>query len=194
MKSMFSIFTAVVVLGLSSLAGATTYDFSDTINYNTDIRQYNFSLTNDAADVRIWTDSWQLDGSNLDPVMHIWTSSGNLIAMNDDDPDLNTLDSAILLADLAVGNYICTIGTYNNFAKGTTLAEGFLYDGTTPIPISDFSNDLMGNPYDTGYYHVNFAGVDTAAPVPEPGTIVLLGFGVAGLAIYGKRRSSLREA
>jgi len=194
MKSMFLIFTAVLVLGLSSLAGATTYDFSGTINYNTDVGYYNFSLTNDAADVRIWTDSWRPDGVNLDSVMHIWTSSGNLIAMNDDNPDLITLDSAILLADLAVGNYICTIGTYNNFARGTTLAEGFVYDGTTPIPIGDFSDSIVFNPNDTGYYHVNFEGVDTVAPVPEPGTIVLLGFGVAGLAIYGKRRSNLREA
>jgi hypothetical protein len=32
-------------------------------------------------------------------------------------------------------------------------------------------------------------GQKSAAPVPEPGTVALLGLGMAGLAVYGKRRA-----
>jgi len=195
MKNMLSVITMVFVLGLSSLAWATIYDFEDTINYGNEIAYYNFTA-NGSTDVRIWTDSWHqnLDGINLDPIMYIWTNSGNFVRMNDDNETLETLDSAVLLPNLAAGSYICTIGSYNNYAKGSTLAEGFLYDGTPPIPIGEFSDQIVFNPNDTGYYHINFEGVNSVAPVPEPGTMLLLGFGMFGLAIYGKRRCSFKEA
>ncbi len=47
-----------------------------------------------------------------------------------------------------------------------------------------------------GNFDFNYAtlSADTgAAPVPEPGTMMLLGFGMLGLAVYGKRRMN-REA
>lgn len=43
---------------------------------------------------------------------------------------------------------------------------------------------LVDNPSNPDAYHV------MAAPVPEPGTVLLLGIGCIGLAIYGKRRQN----
>jgi hypothetical protein len=61
--------------------------------------------------------------------------------------------------------------------------NGVNYDFTNPIDLEGFSSVLLG-------WTVN-CGNDVLyeqVPVPEPGTMVLLGFGMLGLAIYGKRR------
>ncbi|MEI6205986.1 MAG: PEP-CTERM sorting domain-containing protein [Desulfuromonadales bacterium] len=49
----------------------------------------------------------------------------------------------------------------------------------------------------TGYFTADFYLHDVppqSAPVPEPGTMALLGLGMAGLAVYGKRRAKKNEA
>lgn len=182
---------ALVLASIVSAGGAKadTINFTGNIDYNTDVVYFYFTLLTDSTSVRVWTDSF-MEGANFDPITALWTETGDLIAENDDNDTVNPgtqtyYDSGFELPFLAAGNYIFTVTTFDNFANGTTLADGFLYDGTTPIAIEDFWVQAPG------YYSVWFDGVDSATqPIPEPASMTLLGMGMAGLVVRRMRKRS----
>ena len=184
MKRLVVFLMAIGLLCCAVGAQANTFNFTGNINYHTDVVYFNFSLANNATNVRVWTDSFQ-NGANFDPIAALWTEAGNLIAENDDNDTVNPAtqtprDSGFTLPTLAAGKYRLTVVTYWNFAKGSTLADGFTFDGETPIPIEQHWQMAPG------YYSVGFDGVDQASPVPIPGAVWLLGSGL--LAMGGLRR------
>lgn len=170
-------------------AAAITVNFTGNITYHNDVVEFEFSLLDDATNVRIWTDSFD-NGANFDPITALWTGGGNLIAENDDNDTINPStqtywDSGFELASLSAGDYLFTVASFANFANGATLAEGFSYDGDTPIAIENWWNE------GTGYYSVWFDGVDSAAPgtpIPEPASMTLFGLGLGGLAVRRLRK------
>lgn len=76
----------------------------------------------------------------------------------------------------------------NGVLEVTQLMEapftGYEYNGILKLTGTYDSISFSINPNE--YWHGFKVGA--SAPVPEPGTMILLGFGMLGLAVYGKRR------
>lgn len=195
MNKLKTMMGAAFILASTNIQAAT-FNFTGSINYHNDIVTTHFTVDNDTTGVRVWTDSF-MDGINFDPITALWDSSGNLIMENDDDDTVNPgtqtmYDSGFTLDFLAQGTYTFTVATYDNWANGLTLAEGFLFDAEAPIALADWNqpaNSINMGPN----YSVWIDGVDSAvSAVPEPSTYALMlgGLGFVGFMASRRRKQA----
>lgn len=177
MKPSHCLLFPVAALSFSLPARADTV--SGTIVNHSDVVQIPITLTEQGG-LTIWTTSFGSGG--FDPIVTLWFG-GSLVGYNDDAfgalPGQGRYDSILREPNLAPGDYLLTVSSYNNFANGGTLAEGFLYDGATPIPIEQWSN-LSGN------YSVHWS-IGPVSTIPEPSSAMMLLAGL-GIAAFVKRR------
>lgn len=181
---------AGALLAASATTHAATFDFNGTIATHKDVIQIGFTLTQDATDVKVWTDSFK-GGLNFDPITAVWKDGLN-IGQNDDNgniaPGQTVYDSGLTFSSLSAGNYLFTIATYNNWANGPHLSDGFNFDHDVAIPLETWCEPANG----CGMGHnwsVHLSGVDgaTPPPVPEPFTYAMLALGLGVMGAMARR-------
>jgi PEP-CTERM motif len=205
MTRLASTIAAVVLAASTATAGAADFTFSGNITYNTDVIRIGFHLDNDATNVKVWTDSF-MNGINFDPITAVWnmTAGGTLIDTNDDQDDVapgqTYYDSGFVIPSLAAGDYLFTVAAYPNDNVGSNLSQGFDFDGTTPVAISEWCQPAAHNCGDPTlnqkgtFYRVHLSGVDDATPppvtpaVPEPQTYALMLAGLGLMSYVARRR------
>ena len=189
-KASYRTLGGLALLSASLHAAAADYSFSGQLGFNTDIVKIGFALTGGATTVRVWTDSFDA-GTNFDPTLTLWQRSGPgyaWLAEVDDDSTLaagqTDFDAGLELQGLGTGHYLVTLGASPNFAVGSLLSDGFAFDGETPVPIASWNQpgyDINANDQKGGFWRLNLSNVDSAAPVPESGTYMMLAFGLVAL-------------
>jgi hypothetical protein len=147
--------------------------------------------------------SGELTATDLGGGSYVATSGSASVTSNG-----NALGSFSLLAnpsapsfnEIILGNVVFDYTDLISFPQQTSLDDyGLLFsNGSDALNIylndagGGYSADLFPN---SNYYaralngDVAFTLTEKSAPVPEPGTIMLLAVGLFGLAVYGKRRS-----
>lgn len=198
--------SSFVLLGLLAFVSPTKaldFDFSGTFEFDNDVALLNFSVGS-ASTITVFSSSWQAGG--FDPILAIWNAStGALIAQQDDGGNVgSTLSNAVSYnhgswdsyyqVNLAAGNYTASIAQYDNFAAGSTLGEGFTYDGnpnfTTAYGSQDYFNGVQSSTDGrTGNWAFHILNVESASQqsVPDASSTLAL-LGMAMLALVGLKR------
>jgi len=204
-----------VVLFLSQVltavpAGAVNFSLTGNLASDDTVQLFNFSILTPAS-VTLRTLSYG-GGTNVvgdvispggfDPIVTLFDDIGNFIALNDDDGDDGVVDVALpdpetgavfdsfLTIALPAGDYTVAVTQFNNFALGPNLANGFR------------GADTVGFVDDTGATRTSFLAFDIlnvdsvsvvsqpGGVVPEPGSLLLFGSGLVGLAWWRRKKAA----
>ena len=211
MKKLSTILAALVLcLGFvcSAQAVLIDYTYSGNFTYHKDVLIFNFTM-DEPGRVTMFSSSWINDTDKtkgFDPILAIWDSNGDRLYQQDDGGQTGTrmvngieyaygvYDSYFTTDPLAVGIYSISIAAYNNWAISTYLADGFSFDSSTPILISEWEQPVNG--IRGSFFEFHILGVTSVevivdptnpAPTPEPGTMFLMGVGLLGMLGMRKR-------
>ena len=203
MKKLFLSAAMIGSMFLSTQSYAVDFDFSGNFANDNDVVLIDFTVAAD-SNVTIFSSSW--DDGGLDPILAIWNAAGNRVFSQDDGGltgselsnsvsyDYGVWDSYYSVL-LATGTYTVSISQFDNFSSSLSLADGFIHDSDPNFTAAygctngEFCGVSSGNDNRTSawaYHILNVA--DANVIVPESASIALMGLGLIGLGVIGRRR------
>lgn len=197
MKKSLRVVAMVTALGLSPVAGAIPFlesgdagqSLATALAVSGGTTSIQGALGSSDADMYRFTwgggafTAFTLGSALSDPQLFLFSAAGNLLLGNDDADGLQSRVSGALLA----GDYFLAISSFNNDpmnALDQDMCNGNCGDIATASGPLDHWNGGGG----MGTYTITLnAATTSGASVPLPGTLALLGIGLAGLGISRRR-------
>lgn len=194
-------------------ANAAGVSFTGTFQQDDNVRLFTFNL---ASSSTVTLETWSYAGGTdaqgtvipsggFQPYISLFSGSGTFINTSvsgscpPQNVDLTTgvCGDDLLSQSLAAGNYLVALTEYPNLPAGTTLAAGFSETGQ-----GNFTGGFCGTTgafFDStctkrnGNFELDLLGVTSAASVPEPANLCLLGLALLSAVALIRHRVSSRS-